>query len=448
MSFAPAPVSAAMTLPEPDEPLNVTPALYLPSSNSSMAFPALSTQSIYDHQLSSFMPRLSGNGTALGPHPDSTTIAGSGAPQRDPTSPLVAFPTTPLAAFPTMPSLTINSGEAPSTSSRQPSERSKGKRRMIGTSSDADSHITALDSFAPPLGCSTSASSGCSSFPLFDLPPGDSHQSYDLEDDPWFAETALQLLTPDDELYVRALEFATARNKRQRSPSFDTDNLRSRKKAKMTNDDDYASEPHGLEDTVRWATPVVQLDKHLEQGAFAYEDVPPQHDVPRFLPAAEAGPAEGSSTIGKERVPCPIPSCSMTFACQRTASRHVATHRNHSGVRSEPGWGDRYGISLTTQRMRIRCPYIGCERHSRKRGLRSDEMNNHMRDVHRVGVETWKERVATLIRRRQLAGIWTAEDEVSTEWEYEAEVTNFQELSSDVVDKDLVAWSGKYVWIV
>lgn len=80
--------------------------------------------------------------------------------------------------------------------------------------------------------------------------------------------------------------------------------------------------------------------------------------------------------------------------------------------------------------------------------MRSDEMNKHMRDAHRMGVETWKGRVATLIRRKQLAGTWTAEDEVSTEWGYEAEVTNFQELSSDVVDKDLVAWSGKYVWIV
>ncbi|EIM84624.1 uncharacterized protein STEHIDRAFT_159288 [Stereum hirsutum FP-91666 SS1] len=440
MPFVPTPVSAAVTHQESDERLYVTPGLDLPSSNPSMASTGLSTPTPYDLELFDVIPRLSGNGKALMPPLDSTTFTGSGASLRDPT---MRLPT-----FSSLPSSTMGSMDVTSANLYQPSERGKGKRRMIDPSSDIDRHITSPDSFAFPLGCSISAPSGLLDFPLLDIPPGDSDQSLGFEDDPWFAETALQLLTPDDELYVRALEFATARNKRQRSPSLDTSDLRSRKKAKMTTDDDDNLEPHGHEDTVRWTTPVVQPNKQLEQGAFAYEDVPPQRDVPRFLPAAEAGPAEGSSTSGKERVPCPIPSCSMTFACQRTAWRHVATNRNHSGVRSEPGWEVRYGIPLNTQRLRIRCPYIGCERHNRKRGLRSDEMNNHMRDVHRVGVETWKKRVATLIRRRQLAGTWTAEDEVSTEWEYEAEVTNFQELSSDVVDKDLVAWSGKYVWIV
>lgn len=76
--------------------------------------------------------------------------------------------------------------------------------------------------------------------------------------------------------------------------------------------------------------------------------------------------------------------------------------------------------------------------------MRKSDLNVHMRAMHSMSMETWQRTVAMLIRRRKLAGRWTAEDEASEVWEVKEEVTNFKSLRGDKVDAALVAWSDKY----
>lgn len=63
-----------------------------------------------------------------------------------------------------------------------------------------------------------------------------------------------------------------------------------------------------------------------------------------------------------------------------------------------------------------------------------------------MDVTMWLERVAMLIRRRERAGLWTDEDEVSKEWEDELGVTNFvQREGEEVPEQGFLDWCLRYV---
>lgn len=260
-----------------------------------------------------------------------------------------------------------------------------------------------------------------------------------------------------------AMPVTTTTNKRKESPSSDSDSDRSSKKIKTSTTQTNDSTPNGAEDSIRWATPVVQSNKQAKQGASASEDVPAHDDLPRFQPGVATRPAEGPSTGKKATKPkraakpkkatipsirCPIASCNKKFGRNEELHRHICTNKDrHPQIRNVPGWERRYGVPDDFKGKLMACPFPSCKHRSKIDGMRRYEVDKHMRAHHGgMNVTMWLERVAMLIRRRERAGLWTDEDKVSYVWKDDVSVTNFEQWEDEDFDKDLFDWCFRYVF--
>lgn len=323
-------------------------------------------------------------------------------------------------------------------------------------------------------GCSPSGLSDWSSFLdtlLDDFP----HIPDGHVDNVWMENVLQKYIDP---LIGTAMPTTTTTNKRKWPTSSDSDSEGSTKKTKRprTKKDD-ASMPNSVEDSISWATPVVQSNKQTEQGPSAGEDAPTHSDTPQFQSGVTAGPAEGPSTGKKVAKPkkatrskkasrpkkatrpkkaanppkpvlCPVAGCNSKFSRNQDLNRHICTDmESHPQIRNVPGWERRYGVPDDFKGKLTSCPFSLCDHLSKSRGMRRNEVDKHMRAHHGgMDVTMWLERVAMLIRRRERAGLWTYEDEVSKEWEDELGVTNFvQREGEEVPEQGFLDWCLRYV---
>lgn len=263
----------------------------------------------------------------------------------------------------------------------------------------------------------------------------------------------------------------TTTNKRKSSPSSDSDSQGSTKKMKTSGPRTNDSTPNGADTPIRWATPVVQTNYHTEQGASASEDAPTHDDLPQFQPGVESGPAEGLSTGKKAEKPkkavkrkrasrpkkatnppkpvfCPVAGCNGKYTRLQDLRRHLCTdQKTHPQIRDVPDWQQRCGVPKNFKGKLMSCPFSRCKHISKSHGMRRCEVDKHMRARHGgMDVTMWLKRVATLIRRRERAGLWTAEDMVSTRWKDMLSVTNFvQREGEEVPEKGFLDWCLRYV---